>query len=409
VGEDSSPLDDRRYFTIEVGQGIPVAVVKPRQHEIPYLEDTYYLERALAPADASGWAIQLSSLAAAQLPTESLGQYKVVYLVNVPAVDEDTAERLRAYVATGGNLVWIGGDNVKPEAYNRMNQQAKGNLLPAPLVDLRTANPAQERDSWNISTLDKNHAALRALVEPASLYQSVLVYKYLRLDAGKAPGIRVLGRLEGGDPILVQRKVEQGTVTMLTTGAHVGWTNLPLRPIFLPLVLRLTFELSGAEQARHSVFAGAPLTLPLQAPRPTGVEVQPPSGALLRLPIEDRSATTFRFADTHDVGVYILRPLETRQSEEVAFSVNTDPAEANLKKIDRQELQARLAPSRLVWAEDPDDLAGTFRLMREGKSLWDVLLWAVLLALVGETFVANRVGTRPEAPQSAGRPAEKRP
>ena len=29
---------------------------------------------------------------------------------------------------------------------------------------------------------------------------------------------------------------------------HVNWSNLPLRPIFLPLMARLTFELAEVEQ-----------------------------------------------------------------------------------------------------------------------------------------------------------------
>ncbi len=394
AGEDGSPLDDRRYFAIAVGQGVPVAIVKAKRHEIPYLEDTFYIERALMPADAAGWAIRAKSFTAEELATESLKGFKVVYLVNLPAPDQDTAERLRSYVAAGGNLVWIGGDNVQPDAYNRMNEQAKGELLPAPLTEVRAAKAGEGRDSWSVSVLEKDEPALRTLVEPASLYQSVLVYKYLRLDVEKAPEMRVLGRLEGGDPILVERRVGQGTVMMLTTGAHVGWSNLPLRPIFLPLMLRLTLEVSGSAEARRSVLAGSPLVVPLESPRPTAIEVQPPSGALLRLAIENPSASDFRFGDTHEAGIYMVRPLETGRSDEMAFAVNMDPDEANLTKVDREELRSRLGSAPPVWAEDADDLSSTFRMMREGKSLWDVFLWAVLLALVGETFVANRVGTR---------------
>ncbi len=39
--------------------------------------------------------------------------------------DEDAAERLRAYVARGGNVMWICGDNVEPVPYNQANQQAQ--------------------------------------------------------------------------------------------------------------------------------------------------------------------------------------------------------------------------------------------------------------------------------------------
>ena len=70
--------------------------------------------------------------------TEPLANYKVIFCVNLPAPDADVAQRLRDYVAQGGNLVWIAGDNVDAEAYNQMNEQAGDQLLPAPLVDVRT-------------------------------------------------------------------------------------------------------------------------------------------------------------------------------------------------------------------------------------------------------------------------------
>ena len=150
VGEDGSKYDDRRFFTMEVDQGIPVAIVGPQKHEIPYLDDTFYVEQALAPAKAGGWALHGTMLTAKDLLTEPLANFTVIYCVNLPAPDADAAERLRAYVAGGGHLVWICGDNVQPEAYNQMNQQAKGQLLPAPLVEIRSANAQQNRDSWHV-------------------------------------------------------------------------------------------------------------------------------------------------------------------------------------------------------------------------------------------------------------------
>ena len=43
--EDGSPLDNRLFFADVVGQQVPVALVRPRRHEISYVEDTFYLER----------------------------------------------------------------------------------------------------------------------------------------------------------------------------------------------------------------------------------------------------------------------------------------------------------------------------------------------------------------------------
>ena len=318
--------------------------------------------------------------------SEPLEKYKVIFCVNLPALNSDAAERLRAYVAGGGNVMWLCGDNVNPEAYNQMNEQAKGQLLPAPLVDVRAPGPQDNRDSWHISFLDKKYPAFRHLVEPAALYESVLVYKHVRMTVGeKDAAARVLARLDNGEPLLVLRNVEKGKVLMFGATAHVNWSNFPLRPIFLPLMARLTFELAEVEQTFHNLIAGQPLVLQLpDQPQPVGVEVVPPGGETLRLKtegVEGQVGQTFRYANTHEIGIYLLRLLNTVRSTPMAYSVNSDPDEADPAKMSREELQERLGQTPLVFAENPDDLSSTFALLREGKSLWGLFLTAVLIVL----------------------------
>jgi len=405
VGSDGSTLDDRRFFTMEVDQGIPVAVVKPGPHEIPYLEDTFYIEQALAPAASGDWAIRTTALSTADLLAEPLGNYKVVFCVNLPAPETETAARLRDYVTGGGNLVWIGGDNVVAEYYNRMNRRQSEQLLPAELVGVRTPGVGEDRDSWQVGFLDANYPPFRRLVEPASLYQSVLVYQHVQFEEGNA---RVLARLDDGRPLLAERKVEAGRVLMLGTSAHVDWSNLPLRPIFLPLLVRLTLHLADAEQVRRQTVAGSSLVLPFDRGRhPVAVEVIPPTGETLRLPTDDQAGGeehAFRYDDTHQVGVYRLRPLGGGDSRQVAFSVNLDPDETDPEEISREELQERFGSTPLVFVEDPDDLSSTFASLREGKSLWSLFLWVVLAVLVFETFLSNRF-----SPKQDERPADRPP
>ncbi len=398
AGEDGSGLDDRRFFSIEIDQGIPVAVVKPEKHEIPYLEESFYLEQALAPGRSGGWAIRTTPLVAGDLLSEPLAGYEVIFCVNLPAPEDDVAARLRTYVERGGNLVWICGDNVDPEAYNRMNRDAGDNLLPAPLVDVRTPGAEDDRDSWHINTLDKKHPALRILAEPASMYQSVLVYKHIRMATADHPEARVLAGLDDGEAVLAERRVGDGRVLMLSTSAHIGWSNLPLRPIFLPLVTRLTFNLAGAEDARHTLLAGSPLVMPVDdVSREVGVEVVPPSGETIRLTTEDAGAgrQEFRYNDTHQVGVYRLRLLESARGRQIAYSVNFDSREADARKIERETLQARFGTTPVLFA-DPDKLSSTFDELRQGKSLWSMFLTGVLIVLVFETFVSNRLSPKKE-------------
>jgi len=408
AGDDGLKLDDQRFFALAVDQDIPVAVVKPRRHEIPYLEDTFYLERALMPARDESWAIRTTALTADDLLAEPLSNYRVVYCVNLPALGAEAARRLADYVEAGGNVVWICGDNVDPDAYNQMNQQVDGRLLPATLLDVRAPGPDDDRDSWHVAYLNQEHRALGHLVEPPSLYQSVLVYRQVRVAAESAEGVRVLARLDDGEPLLVERPVGEGRVLWLGTSVHVGWTNLPLRPIFLPLVARLSFVLAETEQTRREMLAGAPIVLSLpDETRPVGVEILPPTGETIRRKTQalpGGRGQGFRFADTHQVGVYVVRLIDAVRPGRFAWSVDFDPEEAGTQTVGREELEAALKPAPVVFAEDPNDLSSTFRLLREGRGLWGLLLTAVLLGLVFETFVANRFSPKAAQSTQAGRP-----
>jgi hypothetical protein len=412
-GDDGSKFDDRRYFTIDVDQAIPVAIVKKERQEIPYLDDSYYLERALSAGSVGGGAIHAAVLTAAELTSEPLGKYKTIFLVNLPAPNADSAERLRSYVEGDGNLIWLSGDNVDCEAYNLMNEKAKGVLLPAPLLEVRSPRPQDNRDSWFINFLDKKFPPFSRLTEPASLYESVLVYKHIKMaaDIGQISNLSsdstgqirnlsydVLARLDDGEPLLVEKKLESGRVFFLGTGVHVNWTNLPLRPIFLPLVSRLVFELAGVEQAHRSILAGQPLDMQFaKAAEPLGVEVVPPSGEIVRLKTQatpNKTGQEFHYTETYDIGVYLLRLLDAADTKQIAYAVNVDPAEADPAKIERETLEKLYSPTPLVFAENPDDLSGTFKTLREGKSLWGIFLGIVLFVLVFETFLSNWLGPK---------------
>ncbi|MFI5459323.1 MAG: BatA domain-containing protein [Isosphaerales bacterium] len=406
--DDASPLDNRLYFAVTVDQQVPVAVIKPRRQEVPYAEDSFYLERALAPDGPGTGAMRVVSVTPDEAAgkgagaVRSLAEFAVVYAVNLRAPDTELAVRLRTYVHGGGHLVWVCGENVESGAYNWMNSLAQGELLPAPLEPAqKPAGP--EGDGVPIGFLDKDYPPFAPLTEPASLYRSVLVYQYVPMTWGPRSTGRVLARLDQGQPLLVELGVGAGSVLLLGTGMTADWTNLPLKPLFLPLFARLTFHLAGAETARPPVIAGSPAVIPLGSgpARASEVEVVRPSGELIRLRPQEADGPTLRYADTHDVGVYLFRLGRNsgpRGEKQVVVAVNIDPGESDPATLSREELQARFGPHPLVYCERPEDLSGAIHQLREGTNLWEGLLAAVLAALVLEAFLAN--GSAAQTPEA---------
>jgi len=348
--------------------------------------------------------VQATVLTADQLFDEPLSGYQAVFCVNLSPLGASTAEKVRSYVLGGGNVIWICGDNVDPGAYNQMNAGVGGELLPAPLLDISTPDPADNIGAWNLTYLNPDNPALAPLTEPASVVNSVLVYKHVSLDMNEAAGATVLARMSNDQPFLIQRPVGEGTVTMLTTGVHLQWTNFPLRQLFLPLWSRLIYQFAGAEQTRYQTLAGAPLVIPLEEPnRPTRVRVTLPGGQTRLIDVSADAAGNppdeFRLTETQQLGVYKLEFIGAPEPEIHPFAVNYDWEESSPDTIPPEELEERFAGTPIEFAEDPDDLSKTFDKLREGDSLWERFLWLVLAALVFETFLANRLSRKKEETQ----------
>ena len=110
----------------------------------------------------------------------------------------------------------------------------------------------------------------------------------------------------------------------------------------------------------------------------------------MRLPKSDQAADGFRYAETHEAGVYLVRLLNQKPPKQMAFAVNIDPAESDPATLAGPELRARFGTRPLLLCESPEELAETIQRLREGTSLWEWFLAAVLIGLVLEVFLANR-------------------
>ncbi|MDR0871083.1 MAG: BatA domain-containing protein, partial [Planctomycetaceae bacterium] len=407
-GTDGNPQDDKRYFAMEVDQGISVLLIKPMKHEIPFLEETYYIEKALQTGTGGVSPIRLTTINKEDLLTEPLQNYAAVIAVDIPVPEHGTAERLVQYVERGGNLIWTSGSSVVAEDYNRLNEEFQGKLLPAPLKPAQAPDIESGKDAWHIGTMDGTYPAFQNLVSPRELYTKVFVYRCVPPDVSQA-GVPVLAALDDGTPLIVQKRVRAadnpavrgGTITFIGTGVHVAWSNLPIRPIFVPMVNQLIFQLSGAEQTRLQIVAGEPLSFLFKDDeKPQNVEIIPPSGALLRRELkkmpDGKIDAAFVFEDTHQTGVYLMRPLETARQTQIPFSVNVDGEESDGACLTAESVKERFGEAPVVFANAGEELDTAFEQLKQGTSLWDIFLWSVLAVLVFEAFIANQFSQRKE-------------
>jgi hypothetical protein len=82
-----------------------------------------------------------------------------------------------------------------------------------------------------------------------------------------------------------------------------------------------------------------------------------------------------------------LHPALRRQT---AIAINLESAETAPAITSADSLQAGFGERPLLLCADPADLASTISELREGESLLELFLIALLIALIAESYVANR-------------------
>ncbi len=391
---DGCPADDQLFFSANTNPAIPAAIVSQSVHQIPYLDPTHYLRSALMPAGEDVGAVLPTMVTADDLDKEPLAQFAVVFCVNLSTPSVKLADQLVQYLEQGGCLVWVCGDRVDPVQYSVIDDQVGQKLFPIRLTRSHSAD-AEHPDGWHVAWLDPENAITSPFAVPAAVYQSVNVRQYIEVPPVDGSGARVLARLDNGHPLLLEKAVGSGRVFLWTSSFHVQWTNLPLRPLFLPLMSRFIFEVAGTHTSQPLLVAGTPWTAPIAVDNEAIVEVTDPKGAKVRLERKDNESGPVRFLQTHQTGVYRVQVRNGPHVQQLAFAVNPDPEESAAAQIDPTELKARLQPATVFMCDDPAQVTQTIARLREGQSLWEFFLVIVLIALVAESFLANRRALNP--------------
>lgn len=256
------PADDARYFHLPQVGASRVLVIDGDPGDTPTRSEVYFLERALAPWGGvkSGVTIDVTSpIGLSELAPET---HRVVFLANVPD-PRPFGPRLTEFVRQGGSLVISGGDNVTAERYNA----ALEGILPA---RIRATRALADRDEGGIPAAlpDLDEEMFRPFRRGGREgFLRVRAHTALTLEPfEESDDVRVLLSWGNGMPALIERKVGRGRVLLYTSTFDLGWGNLPLQAVFMPLVQRLVGYLggeAGAGAARFDGVVGQQVAVPL--------------------------------------------------------------------------------------------------------------------------------------------------
>jgi hypothetical protein len=376
AGTDPMPADNTFHFVLAPSEPVSLVIVDSGDRSASSL----FLAKALSIGTTPVFQVEVTS--AARLSPTALDKRAVVILNDTMFPPAGGGGVLKKYLEHGGGLLVVSGEH-------STWPQGEAELLPGKFG--ATVDRVSGR-SGSLGYLDYSHPIFEVFKAPRSGdFSAAHVFRYRSLQT--APTDRVLARYDDGAVAAAERKIGGGRAIVWTTTLDDSWTDIAVKPVFLPLVHQLVRYLAHYEPPTSWLTVGQVLDLTARAKgrgdRSDRIVVTP-SGE--RISQSSAGEGNEGLLELNEQGIYEIRSTGAAAGRPEAIAVNIDPAESDLSTIDPRELVAAVTGHATPTAAQPAQSEEMTREESERRqSLWWYLLMAGLLLLAAETVISNHL------------------
>jgi hypothetical protein len=371
---DGFPADDLRRFAVQRSDPQKALFI----HNYGDNRSPLYVGAALAAAAQS--AFILESVIVNEAADRKPSNYAFIILSDLNSLPSLLENALTEYVRSGGSLLIAAGTST--------GGRSQIPIFGAHIVETRDYSRVPDR-YMAVGSSDSSYPA----VAKADGWAGVKFFYALDVDPGVGPdAARVIVRLGDQTPLLLEKRIGEGRVMLLTSGLDNLTNDFPQRPNFVPFIEQTARYLAGSERQGGARQVDAYLELRNAKEQAQGVEVTDPEGKRPLTLGEAAHAQSFQLTEA---GYYQLRLADGRQDE---VGVNPDPKESNLDVIPADMLalwQGKGSGS----SQQASTAPGSAAPRKTPQSLWWYVMLLVLVSAIAESVLASRyLGTQREEP-----------
>lgn len=413
---DDFPDDNQYLFCLNVEPHVNVMVVVGDANLKGADNPGLFIRSALrAPLLARGMvsaeeqriaeSLALTMLDERQINDNNLAVADVVIMADV-SMDERRGTLLRQYVEAGGGLLVLAGPRCEAEQYKRylLSDRVVAGVQPPPLwYEPATGDVNDESTFKPITALDLNHPVLSAFDdddEKTDYFATARLYRCMPISLGDAQ-ITPLMRLPDRRAAMAQMRIGSGRMMLAAFAATPDWSNLPLKPEFVPLLLRSVAYLRRDEPVQAAAVVRPYEPAPIRLADPwTEAKVQAIDPAGKPHAIELRRSDRVMIGamlDADRKGYYtftVQPPVEGRSTsaalhaQQRGFAVNLDVDDAGFEAMAESKLRELFAPHELTYLKGSPDDPVLAEQLTQRHEIWRALIW-VMFIVIGIEFLLS--------------------
>jgi Aerotolerance regulator N-terminal/von Willebrand factor type A domain len=367
---DALAADDLRRFAVERSDPRKALLI----HNYGDNRSPLYVGAALAAAAQSAFALE--SINVNEAADRKPSNYAFIVLSDLSSMPSLLENSLTGYVRSGGSLLIAAGTSA--------GGRSQIPIFGAHIKETRDYSRVPDR-YMAVGASDSSYPA----VAKAGGWPGVKFFYALDVDPGDA---RVIVRLGDQTPLLLEKRIGEGRVALLTSGLDNLTNDFPLNPAFVPFIEQTARYLAGSERQGGARPVDAYLELRNAREQAQGVEVTDPEG---KRPLSLREAASAQSFQLTEAGYYQLRLANGRQDE---VGVNPDPKESNLDVIPDDVLTLwKGRGSQSKDGQSPQEASALGAPRKTPQTFWWYVMLLLFASAIAESALASRyLGTQRE-------------
>ena len=396
ISADPLMKDNKTYFSVNVKGSVPILIVDGKPGKKRFDGEAGFLSFVFNPfgPEDIGKKNVISPVVTdfRVLSSDAINQAKVVVLSNISFLPEESVAALDSFVRAGNGVLLFAGDLTNPQYMNTRFYREKSGILPCIVGD--KVVPKQEGVTYFIDKVNIEHPLFSKFKESEikELKKTRFAGFYeLKYDASD-PSVTVLASFNNGMPAVVTKKCGKGNTIIIATGANRRWSDLVIKPMFLPFMYETVYYLSSGTEERRNLKIGDKLSRTISFLEAQGARLMTPDNrqAVYRSSISPEGRV-LEFNGTDEPGFYRLFLGEKQD----AYSVNLDTKnESNTERADKQFLLKIAPKEKFYFIEDGADTRQLISQGRKGIGIWKWLILFSVILLALESYLAYKFGKR---------------
>jgi hypothetical protein len=390
---DDLSADNEAHLLVQIYERLPVLVIEDPVSAEPLENDAPFILAALGArkGDAKDeWrsVFEPTVIESRALDSTDLSKFRCVLLANARNLPAASVTKLENYVQNGGG-VWLAlGSHTEERSFNE--QLYRGGLGLAPLkLGAAVGDPNDREKFFSVRATSDAHPATALLADFQRLdLDRARVYRRHQFDPFSGKDVSILLQAQGGEPVVVERKLGRGRVIVQGVPLGVSWSTLPLCQAYVAMLHEWMWYLSEPSLPKRNLAVGEALVESAPKNDATANLILPDARNLELTASPSLANAQFRYNATRLPGEYTLS-LKDADRAATKFYVQRNPQESDLKPFTEQDNQ-QLAGVKEFQVNGELATAGAATKVEAPKHPLEGWLLALLaFVLLGEIMLAG--------------------